>query len=373
MIKLLIAGYHGYGNCGDEATLLAMTANIKEMAKDVEITAISINPELTKSEYDINSVQRFNMFELLGAIIKSDIILSGGGTLIQNGTSTRSLMYYLGIIKAAKLFKKRVMLYSNGIGPVTGKFNRFLVKLVVNNVDLITLREEYSEKDLRSMGISKPNIYVTADAAFTIRSISDDKARELLIKERIPLDNDIIGISVRSWNKSADGEGYIESLARACDEMAKEGKTILLIPMQYPKDIEISRKLMALMHEEAYILKKEYNPAEIVGIIGQLKLVVSMRLHTLLFSAVKNVPMLGIVYDPKVEYYLDVLKMPKAGDITVESLDSNSIVSQMRGILYDVEKYKNILAQKVEVLINKAKQNDKLLNSQLEIIRRQKK
>ena len=53
MIRVLIAGYHGFGNCGDEAILQAMTANIRAMAKDVEITALSYNPEFTKTEYGI--------------------------------------------------------------------------------------------------------------------------------------------------------------------------------------------------------------------------------------------------------------------------------------------------------------------------------
>ena len=75
MIRVLIAGYHGFGNCGDEAILQAMTANIRAMAKDVEITALSYNPEFTKTEYGINSVQRFNMLQVLSAIKHSDICL----------------------------------------------------------------------------------------------------------------------------------------------------------------------------------------------------------------------------------------------------------------------------------------------------------
>lgn len=373
MINLLIAGYHGYGNCGDEATLLAMTTNIKEMADDVNITAISYNPELTKTEYNIESVQRFNALELLKAIIRSDIILSGGGTLIQNNTSTRSLMYYLGIIKVGKFFGKRVMLYANGIGPVTGSLNRYLVKLVVNSVDLITLREEFSENDLRAIGVTKPHIYITADAAFTIRSTEPERARELLAAEGIPLDRDIIGVSIRNWNKAKDGERYVKEIAKACDNMVLEGKTVLLIPMQFPKDVDISKRLVNEMSQKAYILKDGYSPAEIVGIIGQTKLVLSMRLHTLLFAAIQDVPMIGIIYDSKVEYYLSVLGMPNAGDINNENIDSKKLTAQLKGMFYDLQRYREILDKRVKVLIAKAKENDRLLSAQLDIIRENKK
>lgn len=372
MINLLIAGYHGYGNCGDEATLMAMSKNIKEMAPDVNITAISHIPELTKTEYNINSVQRFNAIEVMRAIVKSDIILSGGGTLIQNGTSTRSLLYYLSIIKFSKLFKKKVMLYSNGIGPVTGKLNRKLVKLVVDNVDIITLREEFSEKDLLDMGVKKPKIYVTADAAFTLKSVSDEKSRELLIKEKVPLDKDIIGISVRNWNKAKYGDKYIKEIAKACDNMAKDGKTILFIPMEQPKDVETSKKVMYEMKQDSYIIKGIYKPDEILGIIGQTNLILSMRLHTLLFSAIKRIPMIGLIYDPKIEYYLNVLKMPKGGDIRTGEIESKKLTAQMEGIFLGMERYKDILEERIEILLEKAAQNEKFLNEQLKIIRKEK-
>ncbi len=372
MINLLIAGYHGYGNCGDEATLMAMTTNIKEMAPDVNITAISHIPELTKAEYNINSVQRFNAIEVMKAIFKSDIILSGGGTLIQNGTSTRSLLYYLSIIKFAKLFRKRVMLYSNGIGPVLGKTNRRLVKLVVNNVDLITLREEFSARDLADIGVKKPKIHITADAAFTLKSISKENARKILQEEKIPLEKEMIGVSVREWNKAKDGLKYIKEITKVCDNMAREGKTIVFIPMEHPKDAEVSKKIMSSMEEKSYILSKNYKPDEILGIIGEMNLILGMRLHILLFSALKKIPMIGLVYDPKIEYYLDVLNMPKGGDVRTGEIDAKRLTNQIKGMFLGLERYEEILEEKLNILLEKASQNEKLLNEQFEIIRKEK-
>lgn len=374
MINLLIAGYHGFGNCGDEATLQAMTDNIRKMASDVVVTALSFDPEFTKTEYKIDSVQRFNAVQVLKVIIKSDIILSGGGTLLQDGTSTRSLMYYLSIIKTAKLFHKRVMLYANGIGPVNGKFNRKMIKSVVNNVDMITLREKLSEQDLRNIGVNKPHIYVTADPAFTLKPIKKEEVFKILKAENIPLENDIIGISVRNWEKSKYGcESYITEMAKACDNLAREGKTILLIPMQFPKDVGISKMLMEKMKEKSYILKKEYSPLEILGIVSILKLMLSMRLHTLIFAAVGRIPMIGIIYDPKIEYYLSVLNMPSGGDVRNEKLDSEKLSKKIKDMFENYDKYLSIINIRAAELIKKAEQNDKLLNEQLNIIREDKK
>lgn len=373
MINLLIAGYHGFGNCGDEAILKAMTNNIRSIADDVEITALSHNPEFTKNEYGIKSVQRFNVFQVLSAIRHSDIMLSGGGTLLQNGTSTRSLLYYLCIIKAAKLFRKRVMLYANGIGPVTGGLNQKLVRTVINTVDVITLREKLSEADLRNIGVSNPNVSVTADAAFKLESIGDADAEKLLEKEGFEdRGKPRIGVSVRAWSKAKYGEDYISKLAKACDNIADTGKEIIFIPMQYPKDIAVSKKVSSMMKNKSYVLTRRYTPSEMMGIVGRVDVMVSMRLHTLIFAAVKNIPMVGIIYDPKIEYYLKELDMPEGGDVRSEKLDSDRITSVTLDIFENMDKYKSILKSKADIMMSKADENDVLLGQQLDIIRKEK-
>lgn len=370
MIRLLIAGYHGFGNCGDEAILLAMTTNIRAMAPDVDITALSYNPEFTKSEYKVKAVQRFNVAEVLKTIASSDIVLSGGGTLLQDGTSTRSLIYYLAIIKTAKLLKKRVMLYANGIGPVNGRINRHLVKAVVNTVDMITLREKLSENDLRSIGVSKPNIIVTADPAFTLKSVSDDEADAFLKSEGVPGDKELVGISVRGWSRAFGGEEYLDRMAQVCDRLIEMGKNVVFVPMEYPKDLDVSKRVMSKMSQRAYLIENRYNPPQILGIVGRLDLMISMRLHTLIFAAVKNVPMLGIIYDPKVEYYLKVLEMPEAGDVRREHLDVDKIVQRACDIFDNMSHYKSVLKKNADIMMDKANENDRLLNQQLDIIRK---
>ncbi len=372
MINLLIAGYHGFGNSGDEATLLAMTTNIKKMTPDVSITALSFDPEFTKTEYGIHAVQRFNLYQLLRAIYKSDIVVSGGGTLLQDGTSTRSLLYYLGIIKTAKLLGKKVMLYSNGIGPVSGKFNRRLIKWVINLVDLITLREQSSEKDLRTIGVNKPNIYITADPAFTLTPAPDEVVQPLLQEKGIVQDGEhkIVGVSIREWNGSREpSDKYVKTIAAVCDKLAREGKQIVVIPMQYPRDLDISVKLRDAMKEKSYVLDRAYSPAEMVGIISKMDLMISMRLHSLIFAAITHIPMLGIVYDPKVENYLKVLRMPSAGDIRSDILDSDKMIAQVEEILENYGDYVEILEQAVTALVRKSHENDKHLKTLIDTLR----
>ena len=118
----LISGYYGFGNSGDEAILQAVYANIQSvMDGNVEISVLSNEPEETRRRYGYHTTHRFHFRSVLQAIRKCDVLVSGGGSLLQDRTSTRSLLYYLSIIYLSELMGKKVMLYANGIGPVRKK------------------------------------------------------------------------------------------------------------------------------------------------------------------------------------------------------------------------------------------------------------
>ena len=104
------------------------------------VTVLSNDPELTWDLCGLEAVPRFQVWKVLKSLWRCDALLSGGGSLLQDRTSTRSLLYYLSIIQAAELFHKPVMLYANGIGPVQKPSNRRRVRRAVERAALVTLR-----------------------------------------------------------------------------------------------------------------------------------------------------------------------------------------------------------------------------------------
>ncbi len=356
-VNITILGYHGFGNCGDEAILLAMKNNIRKIYSDAHITAFSFNPEETKALYGIDAVNRFSIFGIFKAIKGCDILLAGGGTLLQDETSTRSLLYYLSIIYLAKLFGKKVMLYSNGIGPVHRKHNQRFIKFVINKIDLITLRDEFSKEELLKIGVDKKPIHVTADPAFTLSS-EDVDVQRIFDKERIRTDKKIIGISIRTWKNQED---YIKKLAELSKYLLENYDiSILLIPMQHSKDLEISRTLYKMINkEDVFLLEGNYLSEEVLGVIGELDVLISMRLHTLIFAGVQVVPLAGIIYDPKINNYLRLLDMPALGECT--NLDLEFIKNQIDDIIINRDKYINKLSITSTKLKEDVKLNDKYL------------
>lgn len=360
--RILMSGYYGYNNSGDEAILTTIYENVCKMDKDIHITVLSRDPQETTEKYGFKDVvSRFDFFKVLSEIKKCDILLSGGGSLLQDTTSTRSLMYYLFIIEWAKIMHKKVMLYANGIGPVSKKQNRKMVKRVVGKADIITLREEDSKIELQSMGIPGDRLYVTADPVFTMSPVIEEAAEKLLEEAGIPNDKGLIGVSVRNWKNDED---FIEKFAEICDKIyEKFDKNIVFIVMHNPNDTNISNEVMAKMKNKSYILDKNYSPKEIMGMIGEMDLVLSMRLHTLIFATKQRVPIVGFAYDPKINSYLRLLGMPNGGNVS--NIDVERTLDEVDEVLSNHEKYVAGLNMKALMLEEKAKLNEKYLENLL--------
>ena len=175
---------------------------------------LSKNPLETRQTYNVNSINRFNILKIISVMRKSKLFLNGGGNLLQDNTSTRSLIYYLGMIWLAKKMDMKTMIYANGIGPLNKKNNRRMTKAVVNQVDVITLREELSYREIQNLNIEKPQVFLTADPAVTIEAGGKEEIDEIFMKENINPNEKLIGFSVRKWS---DYEKYQTVIARVAD------------------------------------------------------------------------------------------------------------------------------------------------------------
>lgn len=352
----IISGYYGFKNIGDDAMLMAIIDNLRAYKKDVRILVLSRNPIETRRVYNVDSINRFNLFEVLFIMKNSRLFINGGGSLIQDNTSTRSLFYYLGMIWLAKKMGMKVMIYANGIGPLNKDTNRKLTKAIVNQVDIITLREELSYSELESLNINKPKIIVTADPALTIDAKNEDHINQILISEGINPKETFIGLSVRKWSQH---ERYEVIIAQMADHIIERyGAKPLFIPMHYPGDLAIIESIVSKMKGKGYVIRKKHSVSEMLGIIGKTQMLVGMRLHALIFAASLGVPIVGMVYEPKVEGFMQYVNQVSAGH--VNSLD----FEEMKRIVDDVwnnrESIKRDLKDTTAVLKDKALENARI-------------
>lgn len=323
--KVTISGYYGFNNSGDDAILKAIVKDFKMALPNIEITALSKNPKNTQDTYGVKAVNRFNIMEVIRELWTTDMLISGGGSLLQDLTSTRSIFYYLAVIYMAKLFKKPVTVYANGIGPIKKRINRYLTMKILNRVDLITLRDFNSRKTLEEIEVKNKNIHITADPVFTLQSSGEERLKEIFSKEGIPLDKPLIGINIRQWKNFDKIKSVIISTIDYL--ISNFNINVVIIPMHYPEDLNVGKEIMEKTKENCFILSNRYNVEDIMGIIGKLELIIAMRLHSLIYAATQAVPMIGLVYDPKVEGFLDLLELDTKCDVSnIELIDLCTLI-----------------------------------------------
>lgn len=294
---VLISGYYGFGNSGDDALLQSIINEFRKNGMGDRITVLSSNPAETSKNYGVKSIGRANPFSVLIGMMKCRLFISGGGTLIQDGTSTKSLLYYLWLIKLALIFKKKVMLYANGIGPVNKQSNRTKCKNILNKVDAITVRDKRSYEELGKMGINKPRITLTADPVFLLKSGGD------VSDITDCADGDFFCISVRRTKNMS--EDFESAVAEAVDRISsKHSIKAVFLPLQ-GKDIAICEEISSKMQSKSIVVRRKLLPEEIMNLVSRSCMCVGMRLHMLIYAAAVSTPLVGIVYDPKVSGFME--------------------------------------------------------------------
>lgn len=353
MSDVVISGYYGFRNNGDDALLMSIINDLKSLKNDIDIVVLSKNPRETERIYKVRAVSRENVLSVLRELKNTKMLISGGGTLMQDGTSTKSLLYYLTIIRTALAFGKKVMLYANGIGPLNSDANRARTKKVLNKVDLITLRDEASCEELRKIGVDKPEILITADPAFRIDFGNAENAN---IGD-VPDDKPLMCVSVRPWRKNrAD---FAKVVAEACDYVnEKYGMYPVFLPMQPQTDSELTEKIRAMMSCDSSVLTTDYDINKLLSVFGKMSMCIGMRLHTLIYSSVACVPLVGLVYDPKVSGFLDYIG--RNNYCNVEDLSIDKLKRAIDACMTDYEAQKTELLKKREELKEKAKLNAEL-------------
>ncbi len=359
MNKILISGYYGFKNLGDEAILETITKNLKNSLKDIDITVLSANPKVTSKKYNVKSVDRKNILYIIKELLNTDLLISGGGSLLQDITSKRSITYYLGIIALGLLLRKKIMVYSQGIGPINKDFHKILTKILLNRVDYITVRDYNSKKDLIDIGVSADKIEVTADPVMSLASIGKEKGLEILrdIKPNFDSQRPTIGIAFRGKNYNSNIK---EVLIKTINELiSKIGSNIILIPFHNSEDMTINQDIKDKVNKNVIFLNNRYSSEETLSIFENLDLLIGVRLHSLIFSAVANVPMIGISYDPKIDYFMDTLNQKSL--CKIDDLTSEILLNQVFDLLDNKKAHQELINHRVKDLKKTISKNEEIV------------
>lgn len=364
MRKIIISGYYGFNNIGDESILKAVIDNLRENLENIEITVLSQNPEGTAEKYGVKSAYRKSLWQVIKTIFLGDLLISGGGSLLQDVTSKRSILYYLAVIWIALFFRKKVFIYSQGIGPVNSRFNRWMMVKTLKRVNNIVVRDEGSKELLLEEGLPEGKIYVTADPVIRIKKPDLKDGRNILEAAGFPCDGEgpAIGIAIKGRVKDKD---FKEEICRGIRLLMEEyNGRILLIPFHYSEDMPITEEITAQLGGNVTCLRQKYLTEEMLSIIGNMDVLVGVRLHSLIHAAIMDVPMIGISYDPKVNSFMKSVGMKAL--CSVYDFEGEYLSEEFGRVLENREKILEKVKKNRDVLIERLNLNEQLIKGLLE-------
>jgi polysaccharide pyruvyl transferase CsaB len=347
-------------NLGDEAILEGILGQLRA-AVPADVTVFSRNPEDTLARHKVEravSTRARTRREMVPEIERLDLFVLGGGGILYDQDAEE----YMREVFIANELNVPVMLYAISAGPLTTEPARRAVRsaLNVSPPPVITVRDRLGYRLLEDVGVT-PEIHLTADPALLLDP--EGLSRDALKAEGVEFDRHLVGFSVREPGPAApdiDPEEYYALLANAADFVVKRyDANVVFVPMERT-DVQHSHAVVAHMQkaERAEILKRRYSPRQILDLMGHLEFAVGMRLHFLIFAALRGTPFAALPYASKVTGLLEDLEMPMPplGDIGIGQLIARIDAS------WDTRaEIRTKLRERVPALRTRAQQTNELL------------
>ena len=307
MKRILIAGYYGFGNAGDELILRSLLIGLKQNDSSCETVVLSNRSRITRFQHGTKAANRWNPWSVLCQVFRCDTLIFGGGGLLQDSTGSLGLWYYLFILWIAGLLKKKIIAACVGVGPIRPEFNTRLAASALGWVGQITVRDDESLSILKELGIKK-EILVCPDPVLAL-PIAPAPARTRGPSE--PIHVAVIPRNLIGSGLSKNGERqFIEYLSEALSRFAeKYPAKILILPFHPGFDEPAVSDLKNSLKAASEVLLWE-SLEELMGRLSGMDFVVSMRYHALVLAALMNIPMAGIAVDPKISHFLNEISLP---------------------------------------------------------------
>lgn len=363
--RIILSGYYGYNNLGDEAILTALVQQLRALAPDVAITALSADPAGTRRTLGIDAVHRMDALAIARAMRQADVFASGGGSLLQDVTGLGSVPYYLGLVKLAQALGTRTMFLAQGVGPLNHALSRHLVGRVARSADALAVRDTGSRDLLVRCGVPPGRIALTADPVLALAPASREAVAPLLRGLGLEPGRPTIGVALRPWRTWYERQLKAFSAVLAQEALARDAQ-ILLLPFHQPDDLAIHAELNVCLEARpgahrprVATLTASVGPAEMMGLLGALDLMIGMRLHALIMAAAVATPAIGLVYDPKVAAFAG-----RVGFATVDSItaiaDSTEFEQLLASVWENREAHKAALEATLPALKEEALKNAEL-------------
>ena len=294
MHKLLLAGYIGCGNLGDDAIAVGFMNAAHN--GDFDLMMLSGSPDATYNNYKVHSIPRMDNGAVDKAIEACDVLVFPGGSIFQDVTSVRSVAYYSRLVKKAKSKNKKVVLLGQGVGPLNTFFGKRMAAAAFRAADVVTVRDPSSMSAIKALGVHRP-VKVTADNAFLMQKpnvVAGEGGSFQVGNMRT------VGISARPHGKKGE---VVALFGELCQLLYKANYLPVLIEMDKNEDGPLIQEISNSQGGKIPDVRKLNTPVQVQERIARMEAVIAMRLHAGILATTVGVPAMMVSYDPKVDAF----------------------------------------------------------------------
>lgn len=320
--SVTVGGYFGCGNLGDDLLLLGFLEGIHSHAPDIRIRALTGHPHRDTKRFGLKCVSRRNPLAILWAMLRSDAFLLGGGSLLQNATSNRSLWYYLFLLRLSRLAHTTPILYSAGIGPLEGRIPLSRTADALKRCAYLSLRDPQSLRLLEGLGIERSRLFEGADPALLAPLPTFSKTAYL--QNALRLNDRASYLCVILKGGSNEDSDVLRTVKAAVRMLCKHRflRPLFLI-FDANNDTKVTLQAAKELGGKAY---RPPAPKEAAALIAIAQAVITMRLHGMVLATAKGVPALGIVASPTEKKITAFAKQSGQGIVPFDQLSVAAVV-----------------------------------------------
>lgn len=352
MARILLAGYFGCGNIGDDAILLGIVEGLRHSNHD--LAALSGAPEETYRYHGVTAYPRKDFKAIREALEGRDALVFAGGSIFQDTTSLRSVYYYSSLVKEAKKLGKKVLFVGQGVGPLKRFFGKRWAASAFNAADAIVVRDPASASLLNSLGVKK-QIRLAADPAFLLPSVAAiDDGQGFGVG-----DMKAVGLAPRSFGKST--KEVVELFGGLARLLFQANMMPYLIEMDRANDGPLIDAIEKQQGGKIPDLRKIISPIDMQKRIARMDSMIAMRLHAGILATTVGVPPYMVSYDPKVSAFAKILELNAVSEIGNTS--PQRIFDGFMAFQKSRERNVGLLQSKHEELVKLARVNLDTINS----------
>lgn len=352
--KILLSGYFGFGNIGDEAILEAEVQELRRQCPEVSLSVLCDNVERA-AELKLTAYSRMELGRVIEALKANTLLLSGGGGLLQDSTGRGSVVYYGGLMFLARLLKRPTFMCCQGIGPLKTSLGRTLAGWFTSCATEAQVRDEESLKELQSIAPQLP-VKLAADPVFLLQPASRQELEKLLQEQHIDLSIPSVVVAVRNWDGFQVDEfaNVLIAFAKFLEESENCRIRYVCVPFQPSVDGPLAVQLSSRLGGQSCVWSHT-SPSMLQALLGHpgVEMIVGMRLHSLIFAASQLQPFVGLSYDPKVAR---LCERCGARYMNLSAFTAADFISLLQSVWQDRQKMRVSLQEKIEPMRELARQ-----------------